>query len=355
MGDEQRNLDRRTVTVIGAGSFGSALASVAAANGHSVTLVARRQDVVDEINTAHRNERYLPGVNLDPHLVATTGHDAVWDSDLVLLAVPSHAMRETCRRIHTSLTPRAVVVHATKGLETGSRLRMSDVIFQELPELERRRLAILTGPSHAEEVSRGMPTTLVVASLSRGAAEYVQDALMNRALRLYTNPDVIGSELGGALKNIIALGCGISDGLLFGDNARAAIMTRGLVEIARLGVRLGAAYSTFSGLTGVGDLIVTCTSRHSRNWNTGYLLGKGVSLQEALDRVGMAVEGIRTTQVALELATQVQAPMPIASAIGDILFHGKSPGDAVGDLMGRTRTHEMEEYVQDSTASWEYE
>jgi len=354
MGGEQR-IDRRTVTVVGAGSFGSALAAVVAANGHTANLVARRQEVADEINATHRNERYLPGVDLGSRLVATTRHDAAANADLVLMAVPSHAMRETCRMLPARLAQKTVVAHATKGLETGTRLRMSDVILQELPDLERRQLAILTGPSHAEEVCRSMPTTLVVASCARSTAEYVQDTLMNRALRLYTNPDVIGSELGGALKNIIALGCGISDGLSFGDNARAAIMTRGLVEIARLGVRLGAAFSTFSGLTGVGDLIVTCTSRHSRNWNTGFLLGKGVPLQDALLRVGMAVEGIRTTQVALELAAQENVPMPIASAIGAILFQGKPPEDAVEDLMGRTRTHEMEEYVQDSTASWEYD
>ncbi len=355
MGEEPRRVDTRKVTVIGAGSFGSALASAAAGSGHTVSLVARRQEVADEINTAHRNERYLPGVDLDPRVVATVRHDAVSDADLVLLVVPSHAMRDTCRSLPLRLTQSAIVAHATKGLETGSRLRMSDVILQELPAVDRRRLAVLTGPSHAEEVSRGLPTTMVVASLSRSTAEYVQDTLMSRTLRLYTNPDVIGSELGGALKNIIALGCGISDGLAFGDNARAAIMTRGLVEITRLGVRLGAAFGTFSGLTGVGDLIVTCTSRHSRNWNTGYLLGQGAPLEEALARVGMAVEGIKTTQVALELAAQACVPMPIAAAIGDILFHGKSPWDAVEDLMGRTRTHEAEEYMLDSTVSWEYE
>ncbi|PWI59091.1 glycerol-3-phosphate dehydrogenase [Sulfoacidibacillus thermotolerans] len=342
------------IAVVGAGSFGSALASVFATNGHEVTLLARRDSLIQEINQHHTNKQYLPGVSLHPAIFATSDEKHIANADLIVLVVPSHAMRETCERIAPLLQSKSKVkvAHATKGLEVGTMARMSTVILDSCPFLQEQNLAVLSGPSHAEEVSRELPTTLVVASASKSTAEYIQDMLMNRVLRVYTNPDVVGAELGGALKNIIALGCGISDGLGYGDNARAAIMTRGLVEISRLGIRLGAAFNTFSGLTGVGDLIVTCTSRHSRNWNAGYLLGQGFSLDDALQKVGMVVEGVRTTKVALAVANEVAVPMPIASAIGDILFNQKSPRLAVDELMSRTRTHEMEPFIQDATTGW---
>lgn len=344
---------RLQIAIMGAGSFGTSLAAVVVKNGHDAILVGRNPDTVREINDEHHNERYLPRVVLPPLLRATVDPSLVAAADFVLIVVPSHEMRSTCRQLRPWVSPKQVVVHATKGLEIGTRMRMSEVILEEFPELSPRLLAVLSGPSHAEEVSREMPTTIAVSSASRTTAEAVQDAFMNVALRVYTNPDVVGTELGGALKNIIALGCGISDGLAYGDNARAALMTRGLVEIARLGTRMGAAYSTFSGLTGIGDLIVTCTSQHSRNWRTGFMLGQGVELDAALAHIGMAVEGIRTTRVALELADEMGVQMPIARAIGDVLLGDKSPQMAVSDLMSRLPRHEMEELVLE-TASWEY-
>ncbi len=342
------------IVVIGMGSFGSALASVCAANGHAVTLIGRNDELAATINRNHMNPRYLPDTVLHSNIVATTDLSTVTSADAVLLAVPTHAMRLVCRELNGNLPRNATIIHVAKGLEVETDLRMSQVILQECADLGEPQLAVVSGPSHAEEVSRRLPTTLAVASASKNTAEFVQDILMNHALRVYTNPDVIGTELGGALKNIIALGCGISDGLSFGDNARAAIMTRGLVEITRLGVKMGAAYSTFSGLTGVGDLIVTCTSKHSRNWTAGYLLGSGLTLDAALDRIGMAVEGVRTTRAALDLAAKQGVSLPIASEIADVLFHLKPPREAVSDLMQRMRTHEMEEYVQDTTASWQF-
>ncbi len=342
------------VAVVGGGSFGAALGSVLAKNGHEVTLIVRREELVKEINELHTNKMYLPGVILNDRLQATTDEQRIAHAHLVILVVPSHAMRDTCKKIGPLLQPDTIVAHATKGLELVTSARMSTVILEVCHTLSERRLAVITGPSHAEEVSRELPTTLVVASVSKGTAQYIQDVLMNAVLRVYTNPDVIGAELGGALKNIIALGCGISDGLGYGDNARAAIMTRGLVEISRLGIQLGATYNTFSGLTGLGDLIVTCTSRHSRNWNAGYLLGQGLSLEDALKRVGMVVEGVRTTQVALTVANTVSVPMPIATAIGDILFHKKSPRVAVDDLMSRTKTHEVEPFLLEVATGWAY-
>lgn len=343
-----------SITVVGAGSFGTALAAQLAGNSHEVTLVARNLDVVNEINHDRRNSHYLQDVELNPGIIATTDVSIVKNSDVLLLAVPSHAMRKTCQEVAPYLSATIKVIHATKGLEVSSLMRMSQVILEELPNLREQHLAVLSGPSHAEEVSRQLPTTIVAASSSRQTAEYVQDLLMNRTLRVYTNPDVLGVELGGSLKNIIALGCGIADGLGYGDNAKAALMTRGLVEMTRLGLKMGASFSTFSGLSGLGDLVVTGTSKHSRNWNAGYLLGQGHKLDSVLTRIGMVVEGVKTTQAAVLLAEQYQVHMPIAQAIYEILFCEKPPRQAVEDLMGRSKRHEMEEFIQDSTAVWQY-
>ncbi len=341
-----------SIAVVGAGSFGTALASLLAER-HHVTLVARNSEVADEINQFHQNTRYLPTVALHSSLCAVNHFSAVKNPKLVVLAVPSHAMRRVAKGISPDITPDASVVHVTKGLEVATLKRMSEVILDELPQLEGNRLAVLSGPSHAEELSVGLPTTMVAASQSQAMAELVQELFMGRNLRVYTNPDVTGVELGGSLKNIIALGCGISDGLQYGDNAKAALLTRGMVEITRLGLSMGASFSTFSGLTGIGDLIVTGTSKHSRNWKTGYLLGQGLSLQAALDQVGMVVEGVKTTQAAVRLANQYHVHMPIAEAIYQVLFEGKSPKTAVEDLMGRTRRHEVEEFIQESTLHWQ--
>ncbi len=344
--------ESQPIAVVGAGSFGTALASHLAEAGHHTQLVARLQSVADEVNERRQNQRYLPGVTLSERLRATFDPLAIKEAQIVLLAVPSHAMRDACKAIVEHVDRQAYVVHATKGLEVATGNRMSEVILQELPQVSRNRLAVLSGPSHAEELSRALPTTMVAASASKSTAELIQEVFMGRNLRIYTNPDVVGVELGGSLKNIIALGCGISDGLGFGDNAKAALLTRGLVEITRLGMGMGASFATFSGLTGIGDLIVTGTSKHSRNWQAGHLLGQGLALDEALARVGMVVEGVRTTQVAVRLAHQYRVQMPIASALYEVLFDGKSPRVAVEELMGRSRRHEMEEFVHDSVMNW---
>ncbi|WP_018133211.1 NAD(P)H-dependent glycerol-3-phosphate dehydrogenase [Effusibacillus pohliae] len=336
-----------SVAVIGAGSWGTALAMVLADNGCNVSLWARRQELVEEIRAQRTNSRYLPGVTL-PESIAPTAdlEQAVAGKKHVLVVVPSLAFRDTMKQLAHVLGPNTKLVHATKGFDTENLARMSEVILQEVTALDPSNLAVLSGPSHAEEVSRRCPTTVVIASKKRSTAECFQDLLMNSYFRVYTNPDVVGTELGGALKNIIALGVGLSDGLGFGDNAKAALMTRGLTEISRLGVELGAAQMTFAGLAGIGDLIVTCTSKHSRNWRAGYQLGQGRKLDEVLSSMNMVVEGVRATQAAFRLAEKHRVEMPITSEIYQVLFQGKSPRTAVEDLMGRGKTHEMEEVAR---------
>lgn len=331
------------VAVIGAGSWGTALASVLARNGHQVTLWVRDPKLAEEVNTKHQNGKYLPDVKLSESIVATTDiRQAVRDMRVVLLAVPSHAMRQVCRQIAAHLHPDVLLLHATKGFELETLKRMSEVIGEEVPQPIASRLAVLTGPSHAEEVVRNQPTTVVVASDEEKSMLYAQDLLMNQNFRVYTNPDLVGAEIAGALKNIIALGAGLSDGLGYGDNAKAALLTRGLAEISRLGIKLGALPLTFAGLAGVGDLIVTCTSKHSRNWRAGYMLGQGKKLDDVLQQMGMVVEGVRTTHAAYALARREQVEMPITSVLYGILFEGKSPIQGVEELMTRGKTFELD-------------
>lgn len=343
----------QSVAVIGAGSWGTALAIVLADNGYKVGLWARRQEVVDEILSERTNSKYLPGVQLPDSILPTADLErAVEGQRHVLVVLPSVAFRDIMRQLSPLIKRDTKFIHATKGFDKHSQVRMSQVALEEIPHLDPKNLAVLSGPSHAEEVSRRCPTTVVVASRSRTTAELFQDLFMNSYFRVYTNPDVTGTELGGALKNIIALGVGLSDGLSFGDNAKAALMTRGLMEISRLGTKLGAAQMTFAGLAGIGDLIVTCTSRHSRNWRTGYQLGQGKSLDEALAGMHMVVEGVHATKAAHRLAETHGVVMPITSEIYRVLFEGKSPRAAVEDLMGRGKTHEMEEVARISM-DWE--
>jgi glycerol-3-phosphate dehydrogenase (NAD(P)+) len=333
--------------VLGAGSWGTALATVLTNNGHDTLLWAKRDSLCHEINSAHTNRKYLPEAQLPAELRATTSlADALADRDLVIYAVPSGAMAEVVAASKHLIHRAALVAHAVKGFDLDSRERMSQLITRELPDVEPR-LAVISGPSHAEEVIAEMPTTIVVAAYERKTAETVQDALMNSYFRVYTNPDVVGAELGGCLKNIIALGVGMADGLGFGDNAKAALMTRGLAEITRLGMKLGASPLTFAGLSGIGDLIVTCTSRHSRNFRAGRLIGQGLTLQEALEKIGMVVEGVRATQAALTISQERGVEMPITKALYEVLFLGKRPQDAVEELMGRERGHEMEEVARE--------
>lgn len=331
------------IAVIGAGGWGTALAAVLGENNHQVALWARSQAAADELAATRRNPRYLPDAVLPVCVACTADLAAAADgAAIVIIAAPSHAVRATAAALAPRLAAGAVVVSAAKGLEVGTLKRMTEIIAEEIPAAAPRLVA-LSGPNHAEEVALRHPTATVAASVSRPAAEAVQEALMAPYFRVYTNPDIIGVELGGALKNIIALGAGIGDGLGFGDNAKAALMTRGLAEITRLGVALGARPLTFAGLSGIGDLIVTCTSRHSRNRRAGLALAAGKTVREIESETGMVVEGIRSTLAAHELAGRLGVEMPIAAEIHRVLYQGADPREAVGRLMGRGRTHELEE------------
>lgn len=332
------------VSVLVAGSWGTALASVLADNGKEVLLWSRNEEQVVEINEKHTNSRFLKEISLSPSIIATHSlQEAVQDADAIIMVVPSSGMREVASRIRPFLKKDTLIIHATKGFETGTLKRMTEVLADELPEMDPKRFVVLSGPSHAEEVICKMPTTVVVAAQDLQAAEAAQDLLITRYFRVYTNPDVTGVEVGGALKNIIGLGAGLTDGLDFGDNAKAALVTRGLAEITRLGTAMGANPLTFAGLAGIGDLIATCTSKHSRNWRAGNKLAKGIPLEDVLKEMGMVVEGVKTTKAAYDLARRYEVTMPITNELHNVLFEGKSPQLAAGDLMGRVRTHEMEE------------
>lgn len=283
------------------------------------------------------NTHYLPGVILPPGVLPTT-ELALLDAELVVLCVPSHSVRQAARLIRPYLKPGSIIVNAAKGMEEGSHLRLSEVLTAELPQ---NRIAVLSGPSHAEEVGRNMPTTVVAAS-DIGTAEAVQVLMMTPEFRVYTNPDMIGVELGGALKNVIAVCTGVAEGLGFGDNTKAALMTRGLTEIVRLGVALGGQPLTFSGLSGVGDLIVTCTSKHSRNRRAGVALGQGKTLETVLKEVGMVVEGVKATRIAYFLSIKKKISMPITEQAYKVLFEGADPQAAVTNLMMRGKRRELE-------------
>ncbi|MFT8316867.1 MAG: NAD(P)H-dependent glycerol-3-phosphate dehydrogenase [Sporolactobacillus sp.] len=332
----------KKIAVLGAGSWGTALSMVLADNHYSVGLWSHREAQAEEISQKHTNERYLPGIPLPETILGTADlEQALDDVTCVILVVPAKAMREVLRRIAAVLKHPVLFVHGVKGIEPGTFKRMSEVIEEEIPQNLRRAVVVLSGPSHAEEVSQRHPTTVAVASKDNQAAKTVQDLFFNHYFRVYTNEDIIGVEIGGALKNIIALGAGISDGLGYGDNAKAALITRGLSEISRLGTKMGAHPLTFIGLTGMGDLIVTCTSVHSRNWRAGHMLGKGRSLNEVLDSMGMVVEGVRTAEAAYALAKKEKVEMPITSAIYQVLFEGKKAKKAVDELMGRDKKDEI--------------
>ncbi|CAB3391996.1 NAD(P)H-dependent glycerol-3-phosphate dehydrogenase [Kyrpidia spormannii] len=341
------------IAVLGAGSWGTALSFVLADNGHRVHLWARRKELAAEINGRRTNERYLPGCTVPESVQAYTDlGEAVHGVRHVVLAVPSQTVGEVATQLNGQLEPDAYVLHAVKGIDVKTGRRMSEVILDACPGLEHRRLAVLSGPSHAEEVARRLPTTVVVAGFSPQGAEVWQSLLMNLRFRVYTHSDVVGVELGGSLKNIIAIGVGLSDGLGFGDNAKAALMTRGLHEIARLGFRLGAVPLTFAGLAGVGDLIVTCTSRHSRNRRAGLMLAEGRSLDEVLQGMGMVVEGVYTTRAAVELSEKAGVEMPIAKATFAVLFEKENPRRAVEELMGRTPKQEWVADLWQGPSDW---
>lgn len=328
----------RNVSVIGSGSWGTAIAILLSKNGHNVTLWSWQEEEAERLSTQHENKEFLPGVLIPDNIVCTNDLKfAVSNKDAIILAVPSHVVRQNARDLSKYVTKNQIVVNVAKGLETDTHLTMGDVIRQEIKEV---KLCILSGPTHAEEVARNIPTTIVAAAQDQSIADYVQDLFMNDNFRVYTNLDVKGVEIGGSIKNVIALCAGISDGLGFGDNTKAALMTRGLTEMSRLGVKMGASIQTFSGLTGIGDLIVTCTSMHSRNRRAGILIGKGQSVADALEEVHMVVEGVNTAKAAYELAQKYNIQMPITEQAYKILFEGIDARKAVMSLMAREKTHE---------------
>jgi glycerol-3-phosphate dehydrogenase (NAD(P)+) len=337
----------RKVTLFVAGSWGTALASVLAEQQRDVLIWTHNEHQAHEINTTHTNRKYFSEYIFPNPIRATTNiAEAVEFGEVLLFVAPSSAMREVVRKTRNYVLPHQLIIHATKGFESNTLLRMSEVIASELPQCNPEGIVVLSGPSHAEEVIRRCPTTVVVASKFQPNAEATQDLFITPYFRVYTNPDVIGVEVAGALKNIIAIGAGMSDGLGFGDNARAALVTRGLTEIARLGVAMGANPLTFAGLAGIGDLVVTCTSKHSRNWRAGYEIANGSPLDVVLKQMGMVVEGVRTTKAAIDLADRYKVEMPIATQLYAVLFDGKNPRVAVEQLMGRGKTFEIDGHAE---------
>lgn len=325
------------VSIIGAGSWGIALALLLSNNGHQVTVWSALEEEVEELKTK-REHHSLPGVRL-PDTMEITGdmESAMTDKELLVTAVPSVFVRQTAEKMRLFLSEGQIVVNVAKGIEEGTLKTLSDILEETLPGAD---VAVLSGPSHAEEVSRGLPTTCVVGARTRETAEYIQGLFMSEVFRVYTSPDILGIELGGALKNVIALAAGIADGLGYGDNTKAALITRGIAEIARLGVAMGGRIETFGGLSGIGDLIVTCASMHSRNRRAGILIGKGYTMEEAMKEVKMVVEGVYSAKAAMELAKKYDKPMPIVEQVNAVLFEGKPAGEAVKELMLRDRRKE---------------
>ena len=329
--------------VIGAGGWGTALAVLLADKGYQVSIWMRSQDVYKKIILKRVNEDYLPGVKLRETIRPTLElEEALCGKKLVILAVPSQGLRAVTAAAATYLSPRATVVNVAKGLEDPGKKRLSQLLQEELPEELHEGIAVISGPNHAEEVSRGLPSATVAASASRKTALRVQEALMTPYFRIYTNDDLPGVELGGALKNVIALGAGMVEGLELGDNAKAALVTRGLAEMTRLGTALGARAGTFAGLAGLGDLYATCSSLHSRNRAVGFKLGQGMRWGEIAAGMRTVAEGVNTTRAAAELSRELGIEMPITTEIYRVLFEGELPEEAVDRLMQRAKKSESE-------------
>jgi glycerol-3-phosphate dehydrogenase (NAD(P)+) len=334
------------ISVIGAGSMGTAISIILSKNGNTVDMWTPFTDEAEMISTLREHIHKLPGVLVPEGVYCGTDLEkCINGSEIIVLALPSQTVRQNVKELSKYICDSRIVVSCSKGLEDSTGLMLSQVINQEMP---KAKIVALSGPSHAEEIARDIPTAVVAASEYKEAAEYAQDIFMSPKFRVYTSPDIIGVEVGGAIKNIIALCAGISDGLGFGDNTKAALMTRGVVEMARLGTAMGASAQTFSGLTGIGDLIVTCTSMHSRNRRAGILIGQGRSAKEAQEEVKMVVEGINTCKPACKLASKYNVSMPITFQAYEILYNGKNPKQAVAELMTRDKTHEIEEVVLNS-------
>ena len=328
------------IAVVGSGAWGTALAIRLQKNGHDVIMWTFEKDLVEQMETTRQNPR-LPNAELPEGMQIRTDYGCVSGCKMVVVACPSFPIRSVCQGIAPHLDADAVLVSVVKGIESGSLLRMSQVVEQETG----RPVVVLTGPSHAEEVALDLPTGCVAACESRELAELVQDAFMSDALRIYTSPDAVGAELGAALKNVIAMCAGVTDGLGYGDNTKAMLMTRGLTEIARLGVAMGADKETVAGLSGVGDLIVTCTSMHSRNRRAGILIGQGKSPEEAMKQVGAVVEGYYATKSAWELAKKLDVDMPIIQAAYSVLYEGKDAAQIAAALLHRRKKPESEDSI----------
>ena len=331
------------VGIMGAGSWGTALALLLHSNGHQVTVWSISEEEVRMLSEEREHKSKLPGVPIPEDMVFTDNiEETVKEKDFIVMAVPSPFTRNTARSMCSFVVDGQIIVDVAKGIEESTLMTLSQQIEQEIPQAN---VAVLSGPSHAEEVGRGLPTAVVIGAKTKKIAEYLQNAFMNQVFRVYTSPDRLGMELGGSLKNVIALAAGIADGMGYGDNTKAALITRGIAEIAQLGVKMGGAIESFTGLTGIGDLIVTCASVHSRNRRAGILMGKGYSMEEAMKEVKMVVEGVYSAKAALALSQKYQVPMPIVEQVNQILFAGKPAGEAVHDLMLRHRQIESQELL----------
>lgn len=323
------------ISIIGAGSWGTALALLLYRNGHRVTVWSIMEQEITMLQKEREHKEKLPGVKLPEEMEFTTDlKAAVEGKDVLVLAVPSPYTRATSKSMAPYVREGQMIVNVAKGIEESTLFTLSEIIEDEIPQAE---VAVLSGPSHAEEVGRGIPTTIVVGARKKDTAEYLQNIFMNEVFRVYISPDVLGIELGAALKNVVALAAGIADGLGYGDNTKAALITRGIAEIARLGTAMGGKWETFCGLTGIGDLIVTCASMHSRNRRAGILIGQGHTMEEAMAEVKMVVEGVYSAKAAMGLAEKYNVQLPIIEQVNEVLFHGKSAAEAVGSLMLRDK------------------
>lgn len=332
------------IGVIGSGTWGTALSLLLCKNGCEVTLWSAIEEEITEMKEKRRHKN-LPEVVLPEELRLTADlKEAMAEKDILVLAVPSVYIRATAARMKEFIRYGQIVINVSKGIEESSLKTMSQVIEEELPEAE---VAVLSGPSHAEEVSRGIPTTCVAGAHRKKVADYIQSVFMSPVFRVYTSPDMLGIEVGAALKNVIALAAGIADGLGYGDNTKAALITRGIAELTRLGVRMGGKEQTFVGLSGIGDLIVTCASMHSRNRRAGILIGKGYTMEEAMNEVQMVVEGVYSAKAGMKLAEAYGIDMPIVEQVNQVLFDGKPAKEAVNDLMLRDRR------IESSGLPWE--
>lgn len=329
------------VSILGGGSWGIALAVLLHKNGHEITVWSALETEIEMLKEKHEH-KMLPGVRLSEDTVFTTDdREAVEGQELLVMAVASSFTRSTALRLSALVAPGQKILNVAKGIEEHTLMTLSEIIEQEIPQAD---VAVMSGPSHAEEVGRGIPTTIVVGAKSKETAEYIQNLFMNEAFRVYISPDILGMELGGALKNVVALAAGIADGLGYGDNTKAALITRGLAEIARLGMAMGGKFETFCGLTGIGDLIVTCASMHSRNRRAGILIGQGKTCDEAMSEVQMVVEGVYSAKAAMELAEKYQVQLPIIEQVNKVLFENKSAAQAMKELMLRDKKLEVPDF-----------